>query len=322
MMEARTEPSPVGIRVVYIVGFPRSGSTLLERMLGNEAGYFSAGELRRIWERGFIDNELCSCGRPFRSCDFWKRIISDAYGDPETVDAKYMAREIANLDDRRTRWREIAGRLRTPEKAASCQRDASLLALYRAIIAASDAPAIVDSSKDSSYALLLSTIPGLDVEIVHLVRDSRAVAYSWQRRRRRPEVVDRDEFMPIVRPAGSAWGWNARNSSAEALRWFASRYVRVRYEDIVEDPGRELARILKRPVHPNGTSEKAPPYHTVSGNPSRMTKGPLEVSLDREWMSDMSNRDRTLVTALTLPFLLRYGYDIDPSGAIAEVARP
>ena len=111
----------------------------------------------------------------------------------------------------------------------------------------SGAPAIVDSSKDSTYALLLSTIEGLEVEIVHLVRDSRAVAFSWQRRRRRPEIVDREEYMPVIRPAGAAAGWSARNVSAEALRSFSSRYVRLRYEDLTADPDSALVGGARRP---------------------------------------------------------------------------
>ena len=143
----------------------------------------------------------------------------------------------------------------------------------------SGAPAIVDSSKDSTYALLLSTIEGLEVEIVHLVRDSRAVAFSWQRRRRRPEIVDREEYMPMIRPAGAAAGWSARNVSAEALRRFSSRYVRLRYEDLTADPDTALTEVLggtrRRDRARTGPSAvRGDLHHTVSGNPMRLAEGP------------------------------------------------
>ncbi len=306
-----------GVKVLYIVGFPRSGSTLLERLLGSQAGTFSAGELRRIWERGFLANELCSCGVPFRSCPFWTEVVEEAFGGLAQVDAEALAGSIAALGDRRVRWPQIARRLLPSTGTATRSLDRVLLALYRAIVAVSGAPALVDSSKDSTYALLLSRVAGIEVEIIHLVRDSRAVAYSWQRRRRRPEVIERDEFMPLVRPSGTALGWSQRNGSAEALRWVSERYVRLRYEDLAADPQAELARLLEWTRKPGDAALEArsapASYHTVSGNPLRLRKAPLEVTPDVEWMTAMEGRDRATVTALTLPLLLRYGYELGPA---------
>lgn len=304
-------PQP-DVKVLYIVGFPRSGSTLLERLLSEDAGLLPAGELRRIWERGFLGNELCSCGQPFLSCPFWTTIVNEAFGGPDGVDAVAMASAIAALETRRTRRREIARRLTSSSRSSPGPLDETLLALYRAIAKVSGAPALVDSSKDSAYAFLLSNIEGIDIHVVHLVRDSRAVAHSWQRRRRRPEIVDREAFMPLIRPTGSAAGWNARNISAESLRWFSPRYTRLRYEDLTSDPASQLARLLDNPEGKplRGAEDLSSLYHTVSGNPSRLERGPLKVKTDLEWMSSMSSRDRTSVTALTFPLLLRYGYSL------------
>lgn len=320
-------PPRGSVKVLYIVGFPRSGSTLLERLLGEQAGLFSAGEMGRIWERGFLGNELCSCGQPFRSCSFWTSVVDQAFGGPGGVNVEAMAATIDGLGCRRTRWNEISRRLLSSDGSPPSALDEVLLALYRAILTVSGAPALVDSSKDSAYALMLAKTAGIDVDVVHLVRDSRAVAYSWQRRRRRPEIVGRDEFMPLVRPAGSATGWSVRNSSAEVLRWFSQRYVRLRYEDLTTDPDRELARILnwKKPtgkdVHRPTVGDQPNRYHTVSGNPLRFKKGPLEVTQDVEWMSAMNSRDRAVVTALTFPLLLRYGYSLTPAQAPRMAAR-
>jgi hypothetical protein len=53
---------------------------------------------------------------------------------------------------------------------------ARLAALYAAISRVSGANVIVDTSRDPTFACLLMRIPGSDVRIVHLVRDSRAVS--------------------------------------------------------------------------------------------------------------------------------------------------
>src|SRR6476469_754930 len=54
--------------VLFIAGWGRSGSTLLDRMLGQVPGVFSAGELRDIWDRGVREDRLCGCGQPFHEC--------------------------------------------------------------------------------------------------------------------------------------------------------------------------------------------------------------------------------------------------------------
>ena len=63
------------VKILYIVGFPRSGSTLLDRLIAANGGLLSAGEVRRVWERGLLGDELCGCGQPFSACPFWTRVI-------------------------------------------------------------------------------------------------------------------------------------------------------------------------------------------------------------------------------------------------------
>jgi hypothetical protein len=46
----------------------------------------------------------------------------------------------------------------------------------------------------------------------------------------------------------------------------------------------------------------------VSGNPSRFRTGKIELQLDEEWKVKMRGADKNVVTALTAPLLLKYGY--------------
>ena len=46
-------------------------------------------------------------------------------------------------------------------------------------------------SKDLSHVCILRREPCVDIRLVHLVRDSRGVAYSWTRPHRRPEATHR-----------------------------------------------------------------------------------------------------------------------------------
>ena len=301
------------VKVLYIAGAPRSGSTLLERLLGGQEGLVPAGELRRIWERGFLADQLCSCGAPFRSCPYWGKVVDAAFGGLDGVDASALASAVDSFETRRGRWREVGRRI-LPAVGRRGDRDLFsniLPRLYRAILSVSGASAVIDSSKDTTYGLVLSTMEDIEPRVVHLVRDSRAVAYSWQRRRRRPEIVDREEYMPVARPTSTALGWSTRNITTEALRYFSGSYVRLRYEDLVADPDGAMAEVLGPLTDTQGgerTASSSVGYHTVSGNPMRLAKGPLKVAADVEWKSALGRRDRVTVTALSLPLLLRYGY--------------
>lgn len=55
--------------------------------------------------------------------------------------------------------------------------------LYDAICRVSGFSVLVDSSEWPLYAVFLNDL-GFDVRIIHVVRDSRAVVYSWKYRRK------------------------------------------------------------------------------------------------------------------------------------------
>lgn len=151
--------------------------------------------------------------------------------------------------------------------------------------------------------------------MVHLVRDPRGTAYSWQKKARRTDVDAEDPVhMKQHSPSLEAYRWTAWNALIEAIGIFrASGYVRVRYEDFISSPQSELDRIgrcleIDVPnlfddgrVHLNGN-------HTVWGNPSRMEEGPVTLRLDDEWRAELALSDRLTVSALSWPLLLRYGY--------------
>ncbi len=73
---------PVGRpHVVYLGGFGRSGSTLLERVLGGIPGWTNVGELVDLPRSVHPHNELCGCGRDFSDCSFWSEVGRRAHGE-------------------------------------------------------------------------------------------------------------------------------------------------------------------------------------------------------------------------------------------------
>ena len=82
-VSAGDEAGPVS--VLYIAGPGRSGSTLLDTMLGQIDGFVSVGELRNLWARGLGDGWPCGCGAAVRDCPFWSSVLTEAFGSVDAV---------------------------------------------------------------------------------------------------------------------------------------------------------------------------------------------------------------------------------------------
>jgi Sulfotransferase family len=306
------------VPVLFIAGPARSGSTLLDRAIGTRPGFCSMGELQFIWQRSFGENQLCGCGRPFRECAFWGEVSQRAFGvKPVELDVEHASRLKAAVDTkRRLPWLLVGG----PASARAALRAYGELIerLYRSILEVSGASVIVDSSKDPRHGLVLARLPFVELHVVHLVRDPRAVAFSWGRTRRRPEIHWKAQDMTTQTVRASAARWTTHNTVAELLCASADSHCRVRYED----SGATLERVLApygqmpgaQPAH-NGLAQlMLEPSHSVAGNPMRFKHGKLAVKLDDEWRRAMPLHDRLWVSALTWPLLRRYGYHVH-SGA-------
>ena len=306
------------VRVLLIVGASRSGSTLLDLVLGSSAGAVSLGEIHNIWRRGFEQNHLCGCGQHFDDCPFWtgaRDVLGADHGVPVQSILDLQRRVVRA---RRVPW--IIARCHSSTGASAPQRDYLdwTVDLYRAIVGTSGDRTIVDSSKRAVHGLLLATRPDVDLTVVHLIRDSRAMAFSAARRRPKLDTGVTGEMMARLTPSASAKGWVMGNILSEVLTRLNTKSVRVRYEDFVADPEAIASRILRLaglpPLEAGLQTENGqfsfPPSHTVSGNPIRMTVGPVLIRPDDEWCTAMPATSRRLVTFLTSPLLVRYCYPL------------
>ena len=303
-------------KVLYIGGFGRSGSTLVERILGQIPGFCSAGEVVFLWQRGLVEDQLCGCGTPFSECDFWTRVGKSAFGGWDEVDAGEMVALQRQVDRNRYIPSMVLPRLRPGAQAAMERYTEALGRLYSGIRDVSGARVVIDASKHASTAYLLRRVPDLDLRVVHLVRDSRGVAYSWTKEVKKPEVTEGDALMPVYTPGRSGLQWLSYNLLFDVLGAIDDTMV-LRYESALRDPRGTVERILAH------AGEQAEPGslgflgdswvdlgvdHTVAGNPMRFHQGRLELRLDHAWTQKLPERDRRVVSAITFPLQLRYGY--------------
>jgi hypothetical protein len=310
-------------KVVYIGGVGRSGSTLLGRILGEAPNAVCVGETRYIWARGVRDNVECGCGKAFRECPFWDAVGMDAFGGWDQIQSEL----VAELDRAMTWPHTIPAYVATQLPRNVARRTNAyisyLATLYAAISRISKATTIIDTSKAPGFANLLQCIPGGDLRIVHLVRDSRAVAYSWNRRKRLPSPLPghngQQEFMTrskaVAILASKYLGWN---SAFHLPSLHQAPYLRLRYENFVADPIDGL-RVLSAfsgetltlpESHFKDNSVQLGNHHIFSGNPMRERMGLVPIKLDDEWRTLMPQSQFHQVTAITSPLLRLYGYPL------------
>jgi hypothetical protein len=303
------------VKVLAIIGRGRSGSTILDNILGEIDDFFSAGELHNLWKRGLVRGHSCGCGRPLGECPVWMDIIDQArqrFGGPLPPPEQVVE------------WQDTLVRPSRTRKLVNVSR-ASLISplkdyvrlldcLYSAIAEVTGAHVIVDSSKRPAHAALLHLPAGISPYFVQLVRDPRAVSYS--RTRVKGDVDERE--MRRDGAVRSALRWRERNLEAEIVRerHSAASSLLLRYEDFVAAPGGSIADILSLV----GESAEIPvsrdkevilgENHTAAGNPSRFKRGSIRLRMDDQWVTDQKPGDRLFATGLSYPLLKRYGYPV------------
>jgi Glycosyl transferase family 2/Sulfotransferase family len=265
--------------VVYLGGFGRSGSTLLERILGGIPGWVNVGELVDLPRSVYVHQERCGCGKPFLDCPFWSAVGERAYGSASSGDPRDSGtrpigwhdepmQRLADLRLKVARQRTLPqllalarGRSADSELAERVQEyQAGYGRIYRAIAEVSGADVIVDASKGPAHGLALGvTRPGhpdtrnFELRMINLVRDPRGVAYSWSRRQSDrphsgdPESGESPSKMWRISPHRSAAQWAALQSEMFAIGQASGiTSVRVRYEDLVASPRSTIESVVAR----------------------------------------------------------------------------
>jgi len=319
------------VKVLYLAGKGRSGSTVLASLLGQLPGFFNAAEVNFLWDWGLVENYKCGCGVPLQECPMWRAILAEADAllagtdIPPIVSARIDRDQAAVV-----RWPKTLQLLRArPGPHPSWQQldryTAAVSAVYRAIVRVTGARVVVDSSKKPIEPVALGIVDDVDLYLAHVVRDPRAVVYSWQRTR---AYSDRDdvEYMPKFSASFTTVSWLGRNLLVEVIG--RRRPVElVRYDDMARDPAAVLRRLAGFVGEPAGdleflTSDAATlaPTHSVGGNPVRMSSGAIKIAPDDEWRSQLAPRKRFVSTAIALPLLHRYGLAVRSGGAAASTA--
>ncbi|PEN12813.1 hypothetical protein CRI94_12465 [Longibacter salinarum] len=315
-------------KVLYIAGRGRSGSTILANCLNEITSYVNIGEANYAWENIFVGGHACGCGEKISSCALWGPVFRSLYGSVDAVPVDDLIRQRKALPSNI----EIAAGLAPTKQDVLKEYGAAIQAIYEEVATVSGAEVIVDMSKTPSHLYLLLSATNLDTRVLHLVRDPRGNANSWSKKKKRTDVAPQEDlYMPTLSPVGSCRRYVACNLTLEQLlRRHDVPNIRLRYEDFCANP----ARMLESTVRALGLPFPGSPFHgqreitlgtnhTIWGNPGRAKSGVTRIREDAAWRVNMAGIHKVLVTALTLPFLLRYGYNVVPTShqaALPEAA--
>lgn len=298
------------LTLIYITGAGRSGGTLLGRLLDQVEGMFYAGELRQIWRPG-LEQRLCACGSSIGACDFWQAVFQRAWGGLGALDLAWMDAMRLRL----TRTRHALRRLPPAGRDPELDRFVAVLgSLYQAVAEVSGCRVIVDSSRTTAYAMLLGRLPDLQIRPLHLVRDPRAVVYSWQRQRS-------GALAPIAarlrrkRALLAALEWNVQTLLAE--QWCdRADGLRVRYEDLIAQPQSTLRTVLRwagveaeLDFIKDGAAHLMP-GHSVEGNVYRLSSGSVPLREDNTWRTSLAPILRWQTILLCGLGMMRYAYKL------------
>lgn len=268
-------PVATPIDLLCIVGSHRSGATVLGALLASPPGYFFVGELYRIprpiWDPG-DPARGCSCGRPVLDCPFWSGVQRQASADPS---------QLLRLRNGRVRfelWSHlpstvVRGKLGSPAVAAHAERMRSFL---RLIASAANSDRVIESAYNPIRAWLYGRgrPQNFRVRYLHLVRDGRDFLESEGK-----VVYDPESPWPWLRSAPVIIGrWVVFNVGARLLLgWDSNHYLRVRYEDFLQDPELWVHRIaqftgwdLREVVERHRADLAFPMKHIAAGNSARL----------------------------------------------------
>lgn len=251
------------MRVIYLVGMGRSGSTLLDLLLSSHSNVCSLGGVRRLadaHERG------CPCGVSNRTqCDFWRAVEGEL---ERTIGRRLESLDVDSRDEETFRRHNTA--------------------LFEAAARTAGVEYIVDSSKSVSRLKRLLECTDLDIRPVHIVRDPRGYTLS-QRKRKASRLAP-------------AWSYVARSLRAYALLNDQPHTV-VKYAELAQDPEGSLRKLMERldlAFQPGQLRWADWTHHNIGGGALLKKSNDSAIHFDDGWR-ELSAPTQALIQAIAWP---------------------
>ena len=310
-MKSNSQP----IKVLYVMGCSRCGSTILDSIMGAHPDAIGLGELEKYPAVRDSLNDYCGCGVLVQECPFW-----------EEVCARWMQQvngtlaEFESLARRYCRLRQLPRLLVVGEQKSIRFRRYSeyICAMFQTVAQVSGASIFIDSSKNPARALALRRVKGIDIRLLHLVRDPRGVAASLLKSWARDPAagIQSDLEGRPARQAAKAWNLSGRLSDLVGRCYAPKTCMRIQYESILNNTAesiRSIGHLLNVDYTDVGLSvasgEAVEIGHVVAGNRLRML-GSTSLKTKDNWPEVLSDDDTRMVERICGRRMHKYGYGL------------
>ncbi|MDW5289366.1 sulfotransferase [Formosa sp. PL04] len=295
------------IKVIYITGSGRSGSTILNIILDNHPEVFGGGELQNM-NSVFNENKICSCGEATVNCELWSTVMSEWLEEiPDSTVKEGLSKwkkfeSYSSLKAWLRLWSGLS--LESPEVQDYMN---NTYTFFKTLSKHSGKKAILDISKNPLRAWALLNHPKIDLRLVHLVRDGRGVAWSLEKKAKRE-----DKPRAIWR---TALFWLLVNRQSNYVRKKAKNAQLIRYEDFAKNPKETLIKIgevagldvtpITDMIDANSAFNIS---HVVAGNAIRKANSIKLRFDDDEWLTKLDVDSQKKFYSYTRTTMKSYGY--------------
>jgi hypothetical protein len=304
--------------ILYLAGYGRSGTTLIESILGSHHNVLALGELYKLNE--VIDNSdyLCSCGKQFVHCNFWAPIVRRL--DCTQINHLAIQKARNTVECNRISVNALHTFKLKGKSSELNKYEESMTLLFNTIwdYVPNDVQYIIDSSK-TAYScarrpITLNKICKLNVKVLHIVRDFKGVMNSIMKKglNRNLQIgVHRKTKFARLR---SVLGWISANEAAERLQRYLPKgnYLRIKYEDFISFPASSLNTIgnflsidfshVSRLLSAGMLESNS---HQVAGNRMRYKR---KIFLNADPLKTPQGINNLLLSALSFFQERKYGY--------------
>lgn len=274
--------------VLYIMGTGRSGSTILEIVLGSAKETFGTGELFNILKDGYLKNSPCSCDQEFNDCKVWSSLkASLPLSDDET---SKLIKDFSRLEWHSGFWLQWFG-ISTPNQ----QYFEINQHIIRTLKEITGSKTIIDSSKYAGRVLALNKLLGNQLKVIWLVRKPENIITSFQKK-------NKGEQLPKSSLKAAIYIFVVTLSAKLVQKKLGNRCLLVHYEDFISNPQQELSKIsswanidLEESIEKIKHQKPFSPGHLVTANRLRQSKE-IILKVTGEKTADPKKGAQSLIT--------------------------
>ena len=306
------------IKLIYIAGPSRSGSTLIAEQLALHTPAIHLGEFRRIssfaMERdGRVHDERingdCACGKAVLRCEFWTEIERKSGLDLKATEFDANCSKFSRLAFRmsalvlgprmtKALCRVFPGFGKQLRAAENCWR------LFDVIIAISGSDVLIDSSKQTHQFYMLQVARPDEIVLIGLFRNLRAVVSSAVKRPQKLQYVGQAgrelrrignaSDVSLIKTAANSWRLVTLQQLGALFRTPSHCRFFLRYEDFCKRPSYYITQVIER-FDLQLLEKQSVTCHAIGGSPSRYASGFKVIAAQESWKQTWClDRERAL----------------------------